>query len=78
MFFIKPQIKLPALPIINIWLQKEYDLLQSEADVIEFIFKKQNEIEITNNVARIKAIEALINPLYSILTNKSYQSKISI
>ncbi len=78
MIYLKPEIKLPALPIINIWLQKEYDKLQTKEDIIEFVFRKLNEIESTTNTARIKAIQVLIYPLYSIITNKSFDSKITI
>lgn len=75
MLFFKPEIKLPAFPIINLWLQDEYDKLKTEEEIIEFIYKKLNEIETTLNPIRRGALIKFIYPLYSIITNKSYQSK---
>jgi len=74
--YIKPEIKLPLLPLINIWLQNDYNNLHGEEEVIEFVFKKLDEIETTKNPVRLAALKGIAYPLYQIITNKSYQSKI--
>ena len=76
--FQKPFIQLPQLPLINLWLQNEYDTIQTRSELIEKVFSWLNEIDTTENETRKEALITLAYPLYSILTNLSYESKIQI
>lgn len=78
MLFIKPKVKLTQLPLINTWLQAEYDKIQTRAELIEFVIAKLDEAENTTNLVRREALKTIAYPLFSYITNLSYQSKIQI
>jgi len=78
MLFIKPTVKLTKLPLINVWLQAEYDKIKTRGELIEFVFDKLQEVENTTNPVRREAIKAIAFLLYSYLTNLSYESKIQL
>ena len=78
MHFYKPEITFFANHPIGFELKKDYDLVFTQRDLIEFIFRTLQEA-IDNNDGKEKAIlEMIAIPLYQIVTNKSYQSKITI
>lgn len=76
--FLKPEIKFPAFPLIMAWIEKDYEQVATKNDLIEFVFDKLNEMETTTNHVRKAALKSVTLPLYSIITNKSYESKITI
>lgn len=78
MYFNKPKVILPNKPEINIWIQSEYDAIMSKDELIKFTINKLDEALNCDNPTRKTALEFVAFPLYSFLTNKSYQSKITI
>ena len=78
MLFIKPTVNLPLIPLVNHFLQAEYNEIQTRGELIEFVIAKLKESENTKNPVRRQALKAIAYPLYSYLTNLSYESKIQI
>ncbi len=76
--FDKPTIIFPASPIINIWIEFDYALIETLDDAIKFIHKGLEIIENNGNEVATAEYKKAVYPLYSMITNKSYESKILI
>lgn len=74
MYFNKPFVNLPSEPCINLFLQEEYDKINSREELIEFALNKIKDASNLEDGPTKQAIEFLAWPLYSFLTNKSFQS----
>lgn len=74
MYFNKPFVNLPSEPSINLFLQEEYDLINTREDLIEFALNKITEASNLEDGPTKQAIEFIAWPLYSFLTNKSFQT----
>ena len=60
------------------YMQYDWQCVETIEDALNFYHKWHNNLLTTINPVKIKAIESIVYPLYSMLTNKSYQSKITI
>lgn len=78
MYFNKPKVILPLKPKGNIWIQAEYDAILTQEELIEFTLQKLDEALNTEDKELKQSLEFLAFPLYSFLTNISYQSKITV
>ncbi len=78
MIFYKPEITfLTSHPICD-ELKEDYKDVYTQCDLIEFIFEKLQQVFDTEDKKEQTILESVAFPLYSIVTNKSYQSKITI
>lgn len=77
-YFNKPKVILPRVPKTNIWLQSEYDAIFTQEELIEFTLQKLDDALNCDDRELKQSLEFLAFPLYSYLTNKSYQSKLTI
>ncbi len=70
--------QLPLFPLINRWIQADLNKVETLEQAVDFIHKWTNEMEATKNPIKKTAIQAIVNYMYSQITNKSYQSKLSV
>lgn len=71
----KPLIKFSYFPLINMYMENEYEKCKTYSDIVDFYHKWHNEMLVTKNEVKYEAIAKIIKPLYSFLTNKSYESQ---
>lgn len=77
MLYIKPIIKLPLHPFINLWIDAEYRAVKTYYQLIQFTFYCLEKSEIESNTIRSDAYKRVGYTLYSIITGKSYETLIN-
>ncbi len=78
MHFYKPEITFVTDHPICDDIAKDYKGVYTQCDLIEFIFEKLQQVFDSEDKQEQIILESIAFPLYSIVTNKSYQSKITI
>ncbi|QIG62336.1 hypothetical protein [Tenacibaculum phage JQ] len=63
---------------IYLWMESDYKKCKTIADVWAFYYNWHKDMQTTKNKYRYEAIKKIVYPLYSILTNKSYESQHNI
>lgn len=74
---MKPDLKMyfAAMPIIGIWLNKEYEKAQTFEEIANLFHKWQDEAENTTNPVKKEWLRASSNYIYSFFTGRSYECK---
>lgn len=73
--FIKPDLQLPYLPLINMYIVREYSIVQTRSDYVKFINHCFNVAETSLNEIKANAYHTVGSALYAFETNISYESK---
>lgn len=78
--FIKPRLQFffPGSPDLSVLIQIDYERSKTREDVFELVHKWMDKAETTEDDSLSFRYEAASKCLYSILTNKSYESKLYI
>lgn len=74
----KPDIYFPAFPLINAWIEADYNDVKTPEELTAFIHNGLNVIETTQNEIKKIAYKKIIYPLLSIQTGKSYESELTL
>ncbi len=78
--FIKPDLAIyfAAMPAaISIWIQADYNKANTREDLFGLVHSWLDVVENTGNEVKKKYYQMASRNLYSILTNKSYESKVA-
>ncbi len=75
---IKPDLStyFNAMPLIGQWLHKQYEEAKTVNDLVSLFHKWIEEAETSINPVRKECFKASAYYIYSILTNRSYESEI--
>lgn len=75
--FIKPELNhyFGCMPLIGMWLAYDYDRAETKEDLAELVHKWLTISEQTTNEVKSEWYSTGAHYLYSILTNKSLDSK---
>ena len=76
--FDKPTIAFPSFPFINMWIEFDYQCIETFDDAIRFIHKGLEIIENNSNEVATAEYKKVVYPLYSMMTDRSYESKLLI
>ncbi|OIQ22173.1 MAG: hypothetical protein BM557_02015 [Flavobacterium sp. MedPE-SWcel] len=63
------------MPFIGAWLKADYNKADTSEDLLNLMHKWFNESERTENKVKSNYYKISAQYLYSLLTNKSYESK---
>lgn len=76
--FIKPDLDVyfNAMPVIGIWLKAEYKCANTREELTNLVHKWFKDADESTNEWKRNWLLIAAENLYSILTRKSYQSKI--
>lgn len=75
--YIKPDLTIyfSAMPIIGLWLKKDYDKANSRTELLALMHKWFSVSDATTNETKAKCYDASAKYIYSLLTGKSYESR---
>ena len=77
--FTKPKIRFPSTSFFMLKTRMEYEKITTYSGVINFVMEKIQEIETKHSWSMEKEnLKQIAYPLYSIITGRSYESKIKI
>lgn len=71
-------IQIPTTPFICAYIKYDWEEVETFEEATNFVHKWLNNYETSKNKIKKQAIKQWVFPIYSILTNKSYESKITI
>lgn len=74
---ILPNINIPTSPFICAYIKFDWEQVKTFEQATNFVHKWLDEYEVTQNGTKKQAIKQWVFPIYSILTNKSYESKLN-
>lgn len=60
------------------WIKSDWDKVETIEDALDFYHKWHNDMLTSTNEVRIYSIKTIVYPLYSMLTNISYESNLKI
>lgn len=75
--FAKPDITFSFYHhgLLSMYLEEDYKKVNTMQDLIDFILKWMNDMETTPNSYRKRILAKVVNPLYQMITNRSYETK---
>ncbi len=62
--------------LIYIYMQSDWNKVHNLTDALNFCHKWLNDMLTSKNQIRIEAIKSIVYPLFSMITNRSYESKV--
>ena len=77
---LKPDIsdQLKRLPIAGAWISLQYELTETPSDLLDLFHLFKNEVDKWQTPELKKTYNTAANIIYSLLTGKTYESKIWI
>ena len=73
--FYKPDLNLPKFPLINLWIDFDYQNVQSFDELVDFTYRCIDKADESDNPVRKQAYFRVAAYLYSLITGISIESK---
>ena len=73
--FTKPEVHFPTFPAIFLWIEADYNKVDTYEQFTDFIHKCMTVAETTSNEVKSAAYTRIANALFSSDTNISFESK---